>query len=161
MRLEFDGEKPKGVTLDAVTSEVGRLIARDGGAEPKALVEESRPETAPLHPAFEWRDEVAAEKFRESQARSIIRSVVLVPEPEKGETVAPVRAYVSVPSGTTPHSRHYKHVTDVLKNPEEAAGVKRRFRNELFALRNRFQALIDLDEALNQAVTAAISATEA
>ena len=161
MKFEFDGEKPKGVDLATVTGEIGRIITRDGGAEPKVVVNEARPDDAPLHPAFEWDDEKAAERFRESQARQIIRCVLLVPEPEKNETVAPVRAYVSVPTGATPHGRHYKHVTDVLKTPVEAEGMKRRFRNELMALRQRYMAILDLDEALNQAVAATIGATEA
>ena len=159
MKFEFHGEKPKGVTLATVTGEIGRIIARDGGALPKVVVHEARPEDAPLHPAFEWDDEVAAERFRENQARSIIRCVMLVPEPEKHETLSPVRAYVSVPTGE--HTRQYKHVTDVLRDPNESEGVKRRLRHELLSLRNRYMAILDLDEALHNAVAGAIKATEA
>ena len=44
------------------------------------LVDVSRPEDAPLHPEFEWRDDVAAERWREEQARQIIRCIRVVSE---------------------------------------------------------------------------------
>lgn len=56
------------------------------------LVDVSRPEDAPLHPCFEWDDAVAAEHYREEQARCIIRAIeVVVEEPEKNCTEGGVR----------------------------------------------------------------------
>ena len=48
------------------------------GLTPKALVDASRDENAPLHNEFEWDDSIAAEKYRERQAAKIIRSIVIV-----------------------------------------------------------------------------------
>lgn len=48
---------------------------------PKAVVEEARPEDAPLHPAFEWDNDTAAEKYREHQATNLIRRVRVVAAP--------------------------------------------------------------------------------
>lgn len=44
---------------------------------PKNLVEEARPEDSPLHPEFDWDDTVAAEKWREEQARQVIKTIIL------------------------------------------------------------------------------------
>ena len=61
-----------GDTLDAIrAASGGRLI-------PGVVVEESRPEDAPLHPCFTWDDAIAAEKCREDEARRVIRSYVVV-----------------------------------------------------------------------------------
>lgn len=62
----------------------GRLTAAD-------LVEESRSEDSPLHSEFEWRDDVAAEEYRKSQARGIINSLVVVSEKHE-----PVKAFVNL-----------------------------------------------------------------
>jgi hypothetical protein len=67
------------------------------GLKPAVVVEESRPDVAPLHCCFEWQDEKAAELYREDQARRVIRSVRVLHEPmPDGEVRAPTIAYVSV-----------------------------------------------------------------
>lgn len=54
--------------------------------KPQTIVDASEPEDAVLHPAFEWRDEVAGNLYRNSQARNIVRSIrVIVPETKTTE----------------------------------------------------------------------------
>lgn len=55
-----------------------RLAESEEGLTPKTLVEASRARTAPLHNEFEWNDDIAAEKYREEQAASIIRHLIIV-----------------------------------------------------------------------------------
>lgn len=69
----------EGFRVNLPASVVGETIERlkgESGGEvtPAQVVEAARPEAAPLHPALEWRDPVAAELYREHQARYIIRS---------------------------------------------------------------------------------------
>jgi hypothetical protein len=79
------GHGIKDVAAQAVGEAVAAIqAANDGRATPHDLVEVARPEDAPLHPAFEWDDEVAAERFREDQARRVIRSYVVVHRDERG-----------------------------------------------------------------------------
>ena len=87
------GAHVKGVSAQVV-GEVCADLESNGNLTPRALVDVSRPEDAPLHGQFEWNDEVAAERYRETQAQYLIRSVVVEPK----ETKVPVRAFVSVPS---------------------------------------------------------------
>jgi hypothetical protein len=54
------------------------IIDLEGAITPKRLVDVSRPEDAPLHGEFEWNDNVAAEKYREEQARQIIKNIIIV-----------------------------------------------------------------------------------
>jgi hypothetical protein len=68
----------------AVGRELGRIYEAHGVLQPATVVEEARPEDSPLHPCFEWRDSVAAERHREWQARQIIRTVEIIrPEPDE------------------------------------------------------------------------------
>lgn len=82
-RYKVDANKA-GAVCEQLEAE-GRLTAKD-------LLEASRPADAPLHNEFEWDDSVAAEKFRESQAGGIIRSLVVEMVPEK----PPVRKFCRV-----------------------------------------------------------------
>lgn len=82
------------VDAQVAGDELEWIYKKNGCLEPSAVVEESRPQGAPLHAAFEWDDAVAAEKYREMQAGDIIRAVVAV-EPGKKEKSA-VRAFVHV-----------------------------------------------------------------
>ena len=80
-----DGARLK---TDAQTiGEICERLEKNGGLTAKRLVDESRPEDAPLHKEFEWDDATAAEAYREEQARYIIRSIVIQPEPTKNDVV--------------------------------------------------------------------------
>lgn len=90
-----------------------KLEASDTGLTPQAVVDASRPEDAPLHNEFEWRDDVAAEKYRCEQARKMINVVIVksVDRDEEEETGKRVydRAFVSTPDGIG--SYHSLHTT--------------------------------------------------
>jgi len=66
MRLEQKVNR----VFDQIQTEQGYVIASD-------VVEISRPEQAPLHEEFEWDDERASEKYRQQQARQLLRKVVI------------------------------------------------------------------------------------
>lgn len=59
------------------------------------IVSAARAESSPLHPYFEWRDSVAADLFRQEQARHMARSILVrvVVSPTRTE---PVRAFHAV-----------------------------------------------------------------
>lgn len=59
-----------------VAGEVCDELSVDGKITPSDMVDASRPDDAPLHPEFEWDDSVAAERYRETQARAIIRHII-------------------------------------------------------------------------------------
>ena len=152
MIYEYRGPgAPKGISARAAGSELQRIYEAHGELTPSAIVDESRASIAPLHSAFEWDDAEAAEQYREQQARMLVRSVVLVPEPEKNEVVPIVRAFISLtaPAGGT--ARTYRPIMEAMANPTEADEIKRRLRNELLSMRRRYIDLLDLDEILSQA----------
>jgi hypothetical protein len=69
--------------------------ANGGHLTPAGVVEDSRDDDAPLHPCFEWRDDVAAELHRQDEARQLIRNVYRVEADAKG-VEAPVLHHVHV-----------------------------------------------------------------
>lgn len=72
--------------VDAQTAgeELERIYNKHGALEPEDVVNENRAENAPLHSCFEWNDEVAAEKYRVTQAATIIRAITVTATDESG-----------------------------------------------------------------------------
>tara|TARA_R100001510_G_C7523224_1_gene117833 strand:+ start:108 stop:605 length:498 start_codon:yes stop_codon:yes gene_type:complete len=103
-----NGAHIKGVTADEAGDELARIYKEKGQLTAPLVVDESRPEEAPLHPAFEWDDAVAAERHREHQARNIIRSVkVITPD----QPSAPSYVHVASVQGYKPLSEVVKSVS--------------------------------------------------
>lgn len=85
-----------GIDAQEAGEELERIKQRDGTIVPEAVVDEARPEEAVLHPAFEWEDPVAAEKYRVIQARQLIKRVrVICPDPTPEPVV---QARVAMPT---------------------------------------------------------------
>ena len=91
-----DGAHIKGVTANDAGDELSRIYEEKGELTAPLVVDESRPQDAPLHPAFEWDDLIAAEKHREHQARNIIKSVKVIQPDKPAEPV-----YVHIKSAGT------------------------------------------------------------
>lgn len=80
------------VDRGTVKAELSRIYSERGALRPADVVEDARPDDAPLHPCFEWRDQVAADQYRLYQARHLIRTVVVQTDHGAG----PVTAFVHV-----------------------------------------------------------------
>jgi hypothetical protein len=74
------------ITPEIAGKELERIYDKHGALRAQIVVDEARPDDAPLHPAFEWDDLVAAEYYRREQARSLIKTVQVVREDESDET---------------------------------------------------------------------------
>ena len=99
------------VSADAQkVGEVCERLERKGNLTPKALVDASRRKNAALHDLFEWDNEIAAEKYRETQASYLIRSIEIVAT----GTSEPVRAFVSVTAHEESTERTYINVERAL-----------------------------------------------
>lgn len=80
------------VSAEVAAAELQRIELAEGGLTPRAVVDASRPEDAPLHDMFEWDNERAADSWRLDQARKAISSLRLVVR----ENAPPVPAFASV-----------------------------------------------------------------
>lgn len=125
-------------------------LVRTVGLTPHNLVEASREESAPLHPAFEWDDTLAAEKWREQQASHIIRSLTI-----RVDQSEPVRAYVSVIQSGEP----YEPIRAVITAPDKRARLIEQALAELRAFQSKYATLNELCDlfAAIDAATARLS----
>jgi hypothetical protein len=132
-----DAEHELGVDAQTAGSELDRIRRRDGTIRPDVVVDEARPEEAPLHPAFEWRDPVAAEQWREHQASTLIKIVRVVPAAPVEERVASVRP---VTQAASPVVERYD---PMAKEVMEAVGLVVEARRKIEALKLRAQRMMD------------------
>lgn len=125
-----------------VAGEVCSMLERRGDLTPKALVDESRPDDAPLHGMFEWDDAEAAEMYRQSQARHIINNIEVV---AVGDS-KPVRAFVSLRVGG--QDRRYESTEVALSKPDSREMVLREALSELRAFERKYSRLEELADVL-------------
>lgn len=98
------------VPAQTAGDELSRIYAERGELQAADVVEESRPEAAPLHACFEWDDFKAAERYRQQQARTLIDCVVTVKK-TKNSTMETVRAF--------PHTASSYHPIQVVLGKRE------------------------------------------
>ena len=89
------GIKIGNLTPQVVGDTLADIENTHGVIDPHTVVDESRPEDAPLHPVFEWCDEIAAERWRVEQARRVVRSVEIIAKDPSSPTQI---AYVNIQS---------------------------------------------------------------
>lgn len=138
------GHRVTGISAETAGKELERIRLDQGALTPPTVVEAARPKDAPLHPAFEWDNKTAAERYREHQARNLIRSVHVVTEarPE------PAPAYVHVSSEEKPS---YQPMELVVQSPDMFAlaltELQRKMAGAMEAVRQLEVAAQDSDDA--------------
>lgn len=126
-----------GISADVAGQTIEQLAHANGGAaKPEQLVDVARPRRHPLHGYFEWRDDVAAEAHRISQARNLIRAVVIQPAPS-----APtyIRAFVSIVPG-----HGYELIAAVMSDEHKRNQLVARALAELEQMQARYAHLVEL-----------------
>lgn len=118
-----------GEELEAIRAKYGKLCPED-------VVKSSRPKSAPLHDLFEWNDTKAAEGYRLSQARTIIRSVQFVPYRGK----EPVTQYVHVRMNPVNES-YYQDISVAVQNPDEYESAMAEAMGKLFSAQRAVEEL--------------------
>lgn len=127
------------VDANIAGEEIQRIYDEKGEVTPKMLVDENRAQSAPLHSCFEWRDDVAAERYRESQAACMMRSVVVKVEREEKEPVV-TRAFVKVMPST------YTPTKVVVRDLDLYTALKESALKELLAFKAKYATLTELRE---------------
>ena len=132
-----------------------RLEERDGEIIPENVVDEARPETALLHPIFEWDDRKAAEKYRVQQAQGIIRNIVIVQERQDDNPPIAVRAVINVepveelglPNTGGEYTRaKYQMLKTAMMHDETRHTVLENAKRELSAVKRRYRDVQELAE---------------
>lgn len=115
--------------LLAIRSEYGQLT-------PANVVEAARAEDHPLHHRFEWDDSAAAEKYRLSQARQLIR-VVRETYTDRGGRPADVRTFHAIPRAEG--GMAYEPLDEIVKDDLTSQVLLRSMEREWRQLKARYE----------------------
>jgi hypothetical protein len=148
-RYRWSGGQSFGVDPNTAGDELERIKQQNGGyMKSRDVVDASRPESAPLHPAFEWDDWRAAENYRRHQASTLIRALVVVAQPEEPQATDH-RAYYSTVVSDKPEPV-YVGALEVVNSPAMLADSIRR----LAGILNQAQRSIEELEQLAASISA-------
>ena len=109
----------------------------------KQIVDKARDISTELHKLFEWDDGIAAEKYRESQARQIICHLVI-----QEETVPEDRPEVRYFFKTEP-SEGYKPTQTIVRKEDEYKSLLAQAYADLQAFKRKYACLEELREILD------------
>lgn len=176
LKYQFKSGARFGVEAQIVGKELERIQKTHGVTTAKAVVDEARPDKAPLHPIFEWRDSVAAESYRQWQARKLIKSVTVIEQRDGKDMQVPV--YVHVPASAPveqadnataekPAQSGYQPVSVVVQRPDMYASalaeLSRKFsaaRESMDALKRAAENAPDTDQERMARITIAVQAMQ-
>ena len=109
--------------------------------KPEDIVELAKDPNTELHRCFEWNDTIAADKYRISQARTLICNLVIDTSSQNDPTATiPVRIFHQADGAS------YKPLEIIIKNPTEYQAMLTRCHNELIALKNKYSSLSEYQE---------------
>lgn len=135
------------VKAGTAAAELRRIQEKFGGLQPGAIVDESRADKAPLHPEFEWRDEIAAEHHRRDQARAMVNDLVTVEVTSKGAVASPVYVHVR---GDENKPGRYEPTRVVMNDDAMRASALAEARAQLAAFERRYAHLSELAGVLRE-----------
>ena len=127
---------------------VGEEILSIGeSATAQQVLEKGRDDSTELHKCFEWRDDVAAEKYRLDQAKMVLRQLVFTRSEEQMKEKKPeIRVF-----HVTEQSKvgEYKPLPMIIKNDDEYQKLLQMAYAELHAFKIKYQHLQELDYILS------------
>lgn len=142
MTIKFREGHKLPVEPGAALQELERIRkANDGKLRPENIVKEAEPKDAPLHPCFEWRNAVAAHKYRLWQSRQLVKCVV-IERTEEGETQrTPAYVHVSPIDGDGKKSPYYQATEVAINHHDEWTSAVINAQGKLASARNAVEAL--------------------
>ena len=137
--MTFEWKPGSRFKVDANTAgAVCEQLEAAGNLSAKSLLDVSRPEDAPLHSEFEWNDSIAAEKFREEQARCIIRHLVVRLDEKPNEQV---RGFFRIEQTV---QQSYTNVTTILTQRDLRSQLIQQALEEMAAFQRKYSTLTEL-----------------
>lgn len=140
----YDWKRNMPVKAQIAGEHLEKLEQENGKVTPRLIVDDSRPEDSVLHKCFDWDDESAAEKYRESQAGFILRNLVTVnvkqvPQEEPSE----IRAFVSVVQNNQPG---FVSIAKAMNDDDMRNQVLENALSELLAIKKKYAQLEQLSK---------------
>lgn len=129
-----------GVKAGEAVEEINSISRKTGKIDAPTLLHHASSASSALHPFFEWDDKKAAHQHRLSQARLLLRSIVIVNEESDGE---PIRAFMAV-AEEEDECKCYVPTMKVFSREEARAQIIRQALDELLGWTQRYKRYKEL-----------------
>ena len=154
--MVFDEYEWKRPMYKVKPQEAGQYLSsisqRDGGIKPNVIVEEAREPEALLHSCFEWDNTEAAHKYREDQARAIVRNLVVIHFSEDNQhEPSKTRAFVHVVTHDDSENKNsmYLDIKSVLSDTQMRSDLLEQAKRELVSFKVKFKGISELAEIMD------------
>lgn len=129
------------------------IYQQHGELTPQIVVDEARPDGAPLHDRFEWNDNIAGEKYRLVQAAQIIRAVRIEYISPGSEEKKFIRAFSSLHQASEDGIHQgYAPTEEVLENPLTRKILLRNMERDISILKRRYGHLAEFADMMTAAI---------
>lgn len=132
--------KVKGLYKADAQKVADEILTLGDSVEPSAVVEKAKDENTELHKCFEWRDDVAAEKYRLHQARHLMCNLV-IEKVEEQQVQEPIRLMFK-----TTADEGYKPISLIMQEPDEYKALLNRAYRELAQFKQKYKMLKELKD---------------
>jgi len=112
---------------------------------PKQIVKMAKNKSSALHTCFIWDDKKAAGKYREDQARYILRNIIIVCDDDDDERIV-TRAFVSIQEDD---SSYYTTIKNVGNSDDLYGQLLSQAYEDLEAFREKYKKLKELKTLLD------------
>lgn len=115
--------------------------------KPEQVVDRARDAKSELHKCFEWDDSLAAEKFRLSQARTVINHLIVIKRDTETEDAEPIQFRVMLKNDRA-NSSGYKQTILMVKDESEYKKLLEQAYSELRSFKQKYACLSELSDIL-------------
>lgn len=135
MKYEWKRQQISKVSAQIVGEELEKLEKINHGALlPATIVRAAKPKRSKLNGCFEWDDRKAAKRYRENQARELLRKIVVVYEDNAGKK-AKIRAFVRIQHE---EESYYCCTARILEDDELHQNIINQIVADLMAVKNKY-----------------------
>lgn len=146
MKLAWKRNAPGGVKADVIYKTIKTIMKQNGGTVlPEQLILAAKPKSSPLHGCFTWNDTLAAQKYREVEARYILRNIVIIADNEDEEITT--RALVNV--SDEDDQSCYATIQTVLADDDMYQQLLRQAKKEMVAFTEKYSQLKELRQVFD------------
>jgi hypothetical protein len=138
--------------MSDLRSELTAIYRKRGELTPQSVVDEARPEGAPLHSRFEWDDEIAGEKYRIVQAQQLIRNVKIEYIQPSGEKQR-VRGFFPIRDmDEDSEQTGYRPTEDIVQDDMALRILLKQCERDIADLKRKYGHLSEFAELMREAI---------
>lgn len=129
----------------AVITALAEIAEQNNGVlQVDAVIAAARPNDSPLHSKFTWDNTEAAHKWRQEQARALIRVTVKY-LPQINDCV---RVFVSLTTDQAEEGGGYRHLVSVMSNKEQREQLLEDAHADMQRFRQKYRHLSELADVI-------------